>query len=203
MDKQQPLYSKEFNLYFCYNLKLNRNYDFSLSNLTSQFEANFKFLFDFVNQVDSKNSSFIVEGGWYFNDVSKLQKAFPNHELFYFIINPSLSYLRQAYLKRHPNSRKELNNDLHWVKYDKVLISGLRQNQKLLTNNSIRHIEINDEDLNYRIKKIISVLKNRNEPTIYIITGPNASGKSTLFLELIKFVFNINDEDGLKALLKQ
>jgi len=157
----------------------------------------------FIKTVQSANkskASFLVEGGWYFNNFRHLRKSLSNYELHYIVIHPSLKYLHKAYLKRHPNSKKKLNNRLDWENYDKViLLPGLNNNTKLLKEKTLKTTEIGDEGIKERVKKLLRILnRNENIKKIYIITGPNVSGKSTLFFELFKQIFNIKSEKEFK-----
>ncbi len=158
--------------------------------LKSQIEINSQNLFKIVGKYGSRVACFVCEGGWYFNNPRKILKEVSVFRLFYFILSPALKQLRRNYISRHPRTKKSFYRDSDWIKYEaKIFRPMLGNNEKLkkkLNFIGIEYCEFINEQLEIKVNKIKNVIENTVEPSIFIITGPNASGKSTLFLNLLK-----------------
>ena len=196
-------YLENYRLHFLYSLKPNAR--FQPGKTKSQVEAlRTQNLIDTLQTIGERNASFLIEGGWYFNRPDKLKSQLRDYGLHYFILHPTLNYLHEAYLRRTPGSSKNLNNDADWANYDrKILIPQLRQNEKILAKlNDKEATRIIEEDLQARVRVVYSVIKQREkDPIIFIITGPNTSGKSTLFVWTLAMFFGIVDNDKLERFL--
>jgi hypothetical protein len=196
-------YLENYRLYFLYYLK--SNVRFQLDKTKSQVEARrTQNLIDTLKFIGERDASFLIEGGWYFNRPDKLKSQLRDYGLHYFILRPTRNYLHKAYLRRTPRSSKNLNNDADWANYDrKILIPQLRHNEKILAKlNDKETTRIVEEDLQARVRIVYSVIKQREkDPVIFIITGPNTSGKSTLFVWTLAMFFGIVDNDKLERFL--
>lgn len=160
-------------------------------NLKSKIEIKFSELKNTIENLNYPKAHFICEGGWYFNKPERLIKVFGNYyRLFYIILSPSIQQLKENYIKRHPRSKKDVNVDAHWEKYESIVwgsqFKTLRNLKKKLGEYSINFYEFKDELLNHKVKKIERLISVQSSPTIFIITGPNCSGKSTLMYSLLK-----------------
>lgn len=172
---------RDIDLYFIYNpVKPNK------SSLNSAIEINFDELFESISELNFPSSCFICEGGYYFNNPDKILKNLSAYKLFYFVLSPSMMKLRQNYLKRH-KSKKKIDREGDWIRMNKRFEKQLRENEKLKkVLNSNQFLNFFDEDVEHKFKKIKDIILNTKYPTIFIITGPNASGKSTLLWELMR-----------------
>lgn len=172
--------------------------DKNVKTLKSQIEINYDQLANKVKRLGFPQSHFLCEGGWYFNKPKKILKGIPSYNLFYFILSPSLKQLRRNYLSRTPRSKKDINIDSHWANYEsKILLPLLNSNKKLknkLDNYNMSYCEFSNESIKKKVVKTKEVVSCKNIPTLFIITGPNASGKSTLLLNIMRN-FNINPQE--------
>jgi len=158
-------------------------------NLKSQLEINLGHLKSKINEIDHSNQALIFEGGWYFNNPENVLAVIPNYQLYYIIISPSMKKLRENYLSRCLNSKKNLNVDSDWELYEsKILRPQLKKNKVLmaqLEKANIKYCEFNDQGIDTKLGAIGNIISSMQNPTCYIITGPNCSGKSTLLHELM------------------
>lgn len=168
----------------------------SLNNLKSQVEVNRDELIEGARDCDYSSVNIVCEGGWYFNKPERIISALPQCNLFYFILNPSITTLRQNYIRRHPRTKKDINNDSHWENYEKTIsLPMLNRNNVLkskLKNSGVPYCEFSDQMQGIKEKIVIQKISEIQESTIFIITGPNASGKSTLMVGVMKKLGALN-----------
>lgn len=158
------------------------------NNLKSQLEISLSELISSIKK-NKNNSHVICEGGWYFNKLDKVQKEINNLQLYYFILSPSIMKLRENYLSRTPKSKKKLNQNEDWVNYENKiwipLLNQIRKLEKSCNKENIPYFKFTNESLIFKKNKIIKIISSQKNPTLFIITGPNASGKSTTFKYLM------------------
>ena len=125
-------------------------------------------------------TSALIEGGWYFNNYPKMREMFPDHDIHYIVLNPSLDTIHSNYLKRHPNSKKHETNDFeNWDKT--IYMVRYKSAKKLLDNPEVTTLELTNESLEEKITAVLNLVHNNNDKTIFVITGSNCAGKSTLY----------------------
>ena len=164
--------------------------------LKSQIEINLVELSMSIKDVELDYTHLICEGGWYFNKPSKLLELFPGYKIYYFTLSPTIDQLKRQYLSRTPRSRKDINNNNDWANYEKIiwtpLLKANENNKVALKNLNMGYFEFANEDIDIKANKVMEIIEQQKEPTIFIITGPNAAGKSTLLYSLLNR-FNLLD----------